>query len=130
MKKVLLVSIAIFFANLMFAQTVWTDETMYSGFVGRYEIRMTLAVPYGGGNSCLVIGDYYYTSVRSKMSLCSGVDDNDRIYETANGRRTGYFVLNGAWNKRVGQTISGTWYSLLKHTSYPVVLKVIGKGPY
>jgi hypothetical protein len=127
MKKLLFIILSFLFFNSINAQTFWTEQTMFSGFVGRYEIRMTLAIPVGGGNQCFTIGEYYYTSDKGKISLCSS--DDGRIVESYKGKKTRYFVLNGDWNKRIGQTISGTWYSLTKNKSYPVVLKVTGKRP-
>ncbi len=127
MKKLFFILFTILCFKASNAQTFWTEQTMFSGYVGRYEIRMTLAIPVGGANQCFTIGEYYYTSNREKLSLCSS--DDDRIVETYKGKRTGYFVLNGDWNKRIAQTISGTWYSMTKNKSYPVVLKVTGKRP-
>jgi hypothetical protein len=105
---------------------ILTNETVFSGFVGKYEIRMKLAVPYGGTTSCLSIGEYFYTKNKGKIDLCTDIDG--RIVESVKGKESGYFILNEAWNKRVGQTISGTWYSMLNDNTYPVVLKVIAKG--
>ena len=62
----------------------------------------------------------------SKIFLCSS--DDVKIVESVNGKETGYFILDADWNKKVGQTISGKWYSLSKSVSYPVVLKVIAKA--
>ena len=33
-----------------------TNETIFSGFVGKNEIRMKLAVPYSGLTSCFLLG--------------------------------------------------------------------------
>jgi len=108
------------------SQTIWTSQTTFSGFVGKYEIRMKLAIPYGGATSCFTIGEYFYTNSKGKIFLCSS--DDVKIVESVNGKETGYFILDSDWNKKVGQTISGKWYSLSKKVSYPVVLKVIAKA--
>jgi hypothetical protein len=115
-----------FALGTLYAQTIWTSQTTVSGFVGKYEIRMKLAIPYGGATSCFTIGEYYYTNSKGKIFLCSS--DDVKIVESVNGKETGYFILDSDWNKKVGQTISGNWYSLTKRVSYPVVLKVIAKA--
>ena len=109
------------------AQTIWTDETKFKGKIGDYEIMMTLAVPYGGGSTCMIIGEYSYTSTKREISLCS--EDEERIIETTNGKETGYFII-GDWNKSIGQTVMGTWYSMDGKKSYSVQLTVVGKGEY
>ena len=126
MKKFLLIAISIFCFHIVNAQMMLTNETIFSGFVGKYEIRMKLAVPYGGATSCLTLGEYYYTRNKGKIDLCES--DGGRIVESVKGKESGYFLLNGEWNKNIGQTISGTWYSMLNNKSFPVVLKVITKG--
>jgi len=126
MKKVRLLFMLQFALGVIHAQTIWTSQTTFSGFVGKYEIRMKLAIPYGGATSCFTIGKYYYTNSKGKILLCSS--DDVKIVESVNGKETGYFILDADWNKKVGQTISGKWYSLSKSVSYPVVLKVIAKA--
>ena len=126
MKKTILLILSIFCFYFTKSQMILTNETVFSGFVGKYEIRMKLAVPYGGATSCLSIGEYFYTKNKGKIDLCTDIDG--RIVESVKGKESGYFILNEAWNKRVGQTISGTWYSMLNDNTYPVVLKVIAKG--
>ena len=106
------------------AQTVWTSKTKMRGTVGKYEIMMTLAIPYGGGSQCFTIGEYYYLSQKRKIDLCSS--DDERIIETVNGKKTGYFVIPD-WDKKVGQTVLGTWYSMDRTRIYPVRLKVLTK---
>jgi hypothetical protein len=126
MKKLLLFFMLQFAFGAIHSQTIWTNQTTFSGFVGKYEIRMKLAIPYGGATSCFTIGEYYYTNSKGKIFLCSS--DDVKIVESVNGKETGYFILDSDWNKKVGQTISGKWYSLSKRVSYPVVLKVIAKA--
>ena len=126
MKKIFLIVIAFFCLQASNAQIRLVDETIFSGFVGKYEIRMKLAIPYGGATGCFTVGEYYYMRDKGKIDLCSSSED--RIVESVKGKETGYFVLDTDWNKRVGETISGKWYSLLNTRSYPVVLKVISKG--
>lgn len=88
---------------------------------------MTLAIPYGGASSCFVIGEYYYTSKKTKIDLCS--DDEIRIKEEVDGKKTGFFVIK-EWNKKIGQSVYGTWFTMDRKRSYPVTLKVVGKGQY
>jgi hypothetical protein len=128
MKKLFFITIAILFVNAIHAQMIWVNETIFSGFVGKYEIKMKLGVPYGGGSECLVIGEYYYMRDKGKIALRS--TEEGRIVERDKGKASGYFILNGDWNKNVGQAITGYWYSLLNSRSYPVLLKVIAKGKY
>jgi hypothetical protein len=106
-------------------QTIWTNKTILSGSVGSYRVIMTLAIPYGGATSCFTIGKYYYTSTGRDIDLCSS--DDVRIVERVNGNETGYFILNN-WNKRVGQSVIGTWYSMDGRRRYPVTLRVIRKS--
>lgn len=126
MKKLFLFLFLLVCISGIRAQTIWTSQTTFSGFVGKYEIRMKLAIPYGGATTCFTIGEYYYTNSKGKIFLCSS--DDVKIVESVNGKETGYFILDSDWNKKVGQTISGKWYSLLKNVPYPVVLKVIAKA--
>jgi hypothetical protein len=111
--------------NFTNAQTVWTDETKFKGTVGNYEIVMTLAVPYGGASTCFTIGEYYYSSKKKNINLCS--EDDEKIIEQSDGKETGYFILKD-WNKKIGQTVVGSWHTMDSTKSYPVTLKVIGKG--
>ena len=125
MKKLLIlatISLAFGFAN---AQTIWTNETKLKGTIGKYEIVMTLAIPFGGGNSCFTVGEYYYLSKKKNIDLCS-VDD-EKIIEKVDGNETGYFILND-WEKKIGEAVVGIWYTMDGKKSYPVTLKVIGKG--
>lgn len=126
MRRLILITVSVFLIQVAKAQMILTNETIFSGFVGKYEIRMKLGVPYGGATSCFTLGEYYYTKNKGKIDLCGGSDGS--IVESVNGKDVGYFVFNGPWNKNVGQTISGNWFSLVKNKSYPVVLKVIAKG--
>ena len=128
MKKLIIILVSILFVNAIQAQVIWVNETIFSGFVGKYEIRMKLGVPYGGGSRCTTIGEYYYMRDKGRIALCASQDE--RIIESDKGKETGYFILDTDWNKGVGQTISGNWYSLLNNRTYPVVLKVIAKGKY
>ncbi len=113
------------FAN---TQTIWTNETKLKGKIGTYEIEMTLAIPYGGANTCFTIGEYYYLSKKTTISLCS--KDDERIIEYGDqGKETGYFILND-WEIEIGKSVVGTWHSMDGKKEYPVNLKVIGKGEY
>ncbi len=127
MKKLLLVILLMLTFSYANSQTIWMNETKLRGTIGKYEIAITLAVPYGGGSSCFVIGEYYYFSSKKKIYLCA--EDNRRIIETVNGKETGYFILN-EWDKKVGQKVVGSWYTMDRSKSYPVNLKVISKGEY
>ena len=51
------------------------------------------------------------------------------IIERVNGNATGYFIIRD-WNKKIGQSVYGTWSSMDGRKRYPVTLKVVGKGPY
>lgn len=112
---------------LVDAQTFWTQETKLKGTVGKYPIFMSLAVPVGGANRCFTIGTYYYLSTRKPIDLCSS--DDEVIVEKVDGKETGYFILKN-WNKRIGQTVVGSWHSSNGRKRYPVILKVVDKGPY
>lgn len=125
MKKYIFIASLLLLSNLAKAQTIWIDETKFKGTVGKYDIFMTLALPYGGANQCFTIGEYHYMSTKKTIDLCSGEDE--RIIERVNNRATGYFVLND-WNKNIGQTVTGIWSSMDGRKKYPVKLKVIGKG--
>lgn len=59
MKKLLLLISFIGLSALVKAQTIWTEETRLKGSIGKYDIFMTLAVPYGGASSCMIIGKYH-----------------------------------------------------------------------
>ena len=126
--KILLINCFLFFRiYCLTAQTIWTDETKLRGTIGNMEIAITLAVPYGGATSCFVIGKYYYLKIGKYIDLCS--EDDDFIIERVNGNATGYFIIR-AWNKKIGQSVYGTWSSMDGSKRYPVTLKVVGKGPY
>jgi hypothetical protein len=125
MKNLLI--LLVFFLSFGFAnaQTNWMDETKLKGTIGSYEIVMTLAVPFGGATTCFTIGKYYYSSTKKNIDLCS--EDNEKIIERVDGNETGYFILKN-WNKQIGQTVDGSWYTMDGRKSYPVSLKVIAKG--
>jgi hypothetical protein len=127
MKKLLFVTLLTLTFSYANSQTIWMSETKLKGTIGKYEIVITLGVPYGGGSSCFVIGEYYYLSSKKKINLCA--EDNRRIIETVKGKETGYFILN-EWDKKVGQKVVGSWYTMDRRKSYPVNLKVISKGKY
>ena len=128
MKKIIFVISALFIFEFTDAQTIWVNLTKYRGFIGKYEIAMTLANPYGGATNCFTIGEYYYLSTKTKINLCS--EDDEVIVERVKGKETGYFILSGDWNKRVGQVVVGEWYTADGNKSYPVTLKVVSKGKY
>ncbi|MFO0414555.1 MAG: hypothetical protein ACK50E_02800 [Bacteroidota bacterium] len=125
MKKLFILSAILLSSALTKAQTIWTSETKLKGFIGKYEIVMTLAIPYGGATSCFTIGEYYYLSKKKNIDLCS--EDDERIVERVDGNETGYFILKN-WNKKIGQTVIGTWHTMDGKKAFPVTLKVIGKG--
>ena len=127
MKKLFILSVFFLSHSYVNSQTIWTEETKLKGTIGQYEIAMTLGVPYGGGTPCFTIGEYYYSSKKKKIRLCS--EDDEKIIERVGGNETGYFILKD-WNKKIGQTVVGSWHSMDGKKSYPVALKVIGKGEY
>lgn len=125
MKKYILLSGLLLLSSLIKAQTFWIEETKLKGTIGKYDIFMTLAFPYGGASQCFTIGKYHYMSTKKSIDLCSGEDE--KIIERVNNKATGYFVIKN-WNKDVGQTVTGIWSSMDGRKKYPVKLKVIGKG--
>lgn len=126
--KILLINCFLFFSiHCLSSQTIWTDETTLRGTIGNMEIAITLAVPFGGATPCFVIGKYYYLKIGKYIDLCS--DSNDIIIERVNGNATGYFIIKD-WNKKIGQSVYGTWSSMDGRKRYPVTLKVVGKGLY
>ena len=127
MKKLFILSVFFLSYSYVNSQTIWTEETKLKGTIGQYEIVMTLGVPYGGGTPCFTLGEYYYSSKKKNIRLCS--EDDEKIIERVGGKETGYFILKD-WNKKIGQTVVGSWHSMDGKKSYPVVLKVIGKGEY
>ena len=62
MKKLFILSAILLSFGFVNAQTIWISETKLKGTIGKYEIVMTLAVPYGGATPCFTIGKYYYSS--------------------------------------------------------------------
>jgi len=123
MYRILLV-LAILFSQKLYAQCIWLNQTKMKGTIGKYPVVVTLAMPDHCFSDCATIGEYYYTSKNKKIDLCDS--GGDRIVETADGRETGYFILND-WDKKVGQTVTGTWYTMSGDKSFPVTLKVISK---
>jgi len=127
MKKILIITCLLFFSSFAKAQTIWTEETKLKGTIGKYDIFMTLAVPYGGATGCLVIGKYHYGTNKKYIDLCS--EEEGIIVERINNKETGYFLIYD-WNKSVGQTVTGLWTSMDGRKQYAVKLKVVGKGQY
>ncbi len=127
MKKLFILSAILLSFGFVNAQTIWTSETKLKGTIGKYEIVMTLAVPYGGATPYFIVGEYYYSSKKKNIDLCS--EDDEKIIERVDGNETGYFIL-GDWNKKIGQPVVGSWHTMDGRKSYPVNLKVIGKGKY
>lgn len=127
MKNFILFVVVVLIIGSAHSQTIWTSETNLKGTIGKYEIVMTLAVPYGGATPCFTIGQYYYSSKKKYIDLCS--EDDLKIVERVDGKETGYFIIND-WDKKVGQTVTGTWYTMDHSKSYPVTLKVVSKGKY
>jgi hypothetical protein len=127
MKKYLLIISLLALSGLAKAQTIWTEETKLKGTIGKNDIFMTLAVPYGGATPCFIIGKYQYASTQLEINLCS--EDDVVIVERYNNKETGYFIL-GEWKKSIGQTVTGTWSSMDGRRKYPVRLRVVGKGQY
>ena len=125
MKKLFILSAILLSYGFVNAQTIWISETKLKGTIGKYEIVMTLAVPYGGANQCFTIGEYYYSSKKKNIDLCS--KDDEKIVERVNGKETGYFIL-GNWNKDIGQLVVGSWHTMDGKKSYLVSLRVIRKG--
>lgn len=127
MKKFIIVTSLVLISFLTKAQTIWTEETRLKGTIGKYDIFMTLAVPYGGATPCLVIGKYHYGNIKKYLDLCS--EDEGVIVERVNNKETGYFLIND-WNKSIGQTVTGLWLSMDGRKKFPVKLKVVSKGQY
>ncbi len=127
MKKLFILSAILLSFGFVNAQTIWISETKLKGTIGKYEIVMTLAVPYGGATPCFTIGKYYFSSKKKTIDLCSG--DDEKIIERVDGNETGYFILKD-WDKKIGQTVVGSWHTMDGKKSYPVSLRVIGKGNY
>jgi hypothetical protein len=127
MKKLFILSAILLSFGFVNAQTIWTSETKLKGTIGKYEIVMTLAVPYGGATPYFIVGEYYYSSKKKNIDLCS--EDDEKIIERVDGNETGYFIL-GDWDKKIGQPVVGSWHTMDGKKSYPVTLKVIGKGKY
>ena len=125
MKKLMILSTMLLSFGFANSQTIWTSETKLKGTVGKQNIMMTLAIPFGGASSCTVVGEYYYASIKKNINLCS--EDDEKIIKQFDGKETGYFILKD-WDKKIGQQIVGAWYSMDGKKSYPVTLKVIGKG--
>jgi len=126
MKKIFFLTIFFLTAFFSKAQSFqWLNETKMKGKIGPNEVVMTLAVPFGGGTVHFTVGEYYYVGKNRMIELCS--TNEEKIYECVNGEETkNYFIIKD-WNKKVGQTVSGTYYSWTNKKSYPFVLKVIEK---
>jgi len=62
MKNLFILSAILLSFGFVNAQTIWTSETKLKGTIGKYEIVMTLAVPYGGATPYFIVGEYYYSS--------------------------------------------------------------------
>ena len=127
MKKILFIATFLLTFSYANSQTIWMSETKLKGTIGKYEIVITLAVPYGGASSCFTIGKYFYVSKKKEIDLCSG--DDEKIIESVDGKESGYFIIN-KWDKKIGQTVVGSWHTMDGRKSYPVNLKVISKGKY
>lgn len=128
MKNLFILASTLFCFGFAGGQIIWTSETKLKGTIGEYPIVMTLAIPLGGASTCLVIGEYCYASKKKNIDLCS--EDEYKIIESVDGYETGYFILNNDWEKKIGTTIFGSWHSMDGKKSYPVNLKVTGKGEY
>jgi hypothetical protein len=127
MKKILLIATLLLTFSFANSQTIWMSETKLKGTIGKYEIVITLAVPYGGASPCFTIGKYFYVSKKKEIDLCS--EDDEKIIESVDGKESGYFIIN-KWDKKIGQTVVGSWHTMDGRKSYPVNLKVISKGKY
>ena len=127
MKKIWFIATFLLTFSYANSQTIWMSETKLKGTIGKYEIVITLAVPYGGASSCFTIGKYFYVSKKKEIDLCSG--DDEKIIESVDGKESGYFIIN-KWDKKIGQTVVGSWHTMDGRKSYPVNLKVISKGKY
>ena len=127
MKKILFIATFLLTFSYANSQTIWMSENKLKGTIGKYEIVITLAVPYGGASSCFTIGKYFYVSKKKEIDLCSG--DDEKIIESVDGKESGYFIIN-KWDKKIGQTVVGSWHTMDGRKSYPVNLKVISKGKY
>ncbi len=127
MKKILFIATLFLTFSYANSQTIWMSETKLKGTIGKYEIVITLAVPNGGATPCFTIGKYFYVSKKKEIDLCSG--DDGKIIESVDGKESGYFIIN-KWDKKIGQTVVGSWHTMDGRKSYPVNLKVIGKGKY
>lgn len=126
MKKIFFLTI--FFLTAFFSKAqslVWMNETKMKGKIGSDEVVITLAIPFGGATDFLTMGEYYYVGKNKKIDLCS--TDEEKIYECVNGEETKNYFIFYDWDKKVGQTVTGTYYSWTNKKSYPFTLKVIGK---
>jgi hypothetical protein len=104
--------------------TVYLNTTKMEGAIGNNKIVMELSVPYGGASNCIFIGNYYYVKYNNPIHLCSV--DGEKIMESVNGKETGYFIIKD-WDKKIGETTNGKWYTIDGYKSYPVSLTIIAK---
>lgn len=131
MKTKLLIAFLLTSNLLVFSQRRVSTYT-YKGLLGKYAIVLNIYIPESWYN--YDSGDYYY--VKNKVVIefegseqKTGKETKQRLYETVNGKRTGYFIfdspdyfLSDIVNN---QRITGKWYSMDGKRSYDVFLSRI-----
>ena len=104
----------------------------YKGMLGNSAIVLNLYIPGNWYN--YDYGDYYY--VKNKVVIefqgseqKTGKEKKQRLYETVNGKRTGYFIFDSPdyflSDIVHNQRITGKWYSMDGKRSYDVFLSRI-----
>ena len=128
MKKISLLlgfCILYFLPGRLSAQTLY-ESYIFKGTIGAKSIVLTFLVSDHFYNYDQ--GSYYYTKQKKKIGFRGpdfseiGADSTQKMIETVNGKKTGYFVFTNL-DVMSPKKIIGKWYSMDGKTSFPVVLK-------
>jgi len=131
MKQTILLLFAIAINSGTIAQTM-SDKVSYKGTIGNQPIHLNFYVR--ASMYFYDYGDYYYDKYKKTITFegTEAETENDNVqelYESVNGKKTGYFIFDSAdyyLLEIIGnKTITGKWYSMDGSTSHKVTLTLI-----
>ena len=106
-----------------------SEKYSFKGTIGDQPIHLNFYLPGNWYN--FDTGDYYYDKFKKEISLqgtemVTGDEKIQKIYETVDGKQTGYFTFDSP-DYFLGElfdnpTITGKWYSMDGSISHKVTL--------
>ena len=126
-KKLLFILCFTFFISIQLSSQTLYVSYIFKGTIGTNPIVMTFLVSDHFYNYDQ--GSYYYTRIGTPIQFRGqdiseiGADGSQKLIETVNGKKTGYFLFTNL-DVMNAKKIVGRWYTMDGKSSYPVFLNL------